>query len=296
MVAQYKGVSWLMSKLNVAEIFYSLQGEGVFQGTPSIFLRVFGCNFRCPAFGVQDYKGGQNQELAAIVPYADQYKSYKDLPLVQTGCDSYASWHPAFKHLSREMTIEEIADEIVSLIPSKKFSDNLHLVITGGEPLLSSNQEAYISLINYLHENNNLTLVTFETNGTQPLTSEFEDYFIDKIYDIDIVFSVSPKLTCSGVSRSSAIKPDIVASYMDIGGVYLKFVVATQDDVDEVLQVIPLFKDAGCYNAIVYLMPVGGVESVYILNNRTVADLALKYELRYSDRLQVPLFKNAWGT
>ena len=46
----------------------------------------------------------------------------------------------------------------------------------------------------------------------------------------------------------------------------------------------------------VYLMPVGGVESVYTLNNRAVALLAMKYGLRYSDRLQVPLFKNEWGT
>jgi len=43
-------------------------------------------------------------------------------------------------------------------------------------------------------------------------------------------------------------------------------------------------------------MPVGGVESVYHMNNRTVAELAMKHGLRYSDRLQVPLFKNAWGT
>jgi hypothetical protein len=43
-------------------------------------------------------------------------------------------------------------------------------------------------------------------------------------------------------------------------------------------------------------MPVGGVESVYALNNRKVADLAMKRGWRYSDRLQVPLFKNEWGT
>jgi hypothetical protein len=43
-------------------------------------------------------------------------------------------------------------------------------------------------------------------------------------------------------------------------------------------------------------MPVGGVEKVYSLNNRRVAELAMKHGLRYSDRLQVPLFKNEWGT
>ena len=53
---------------------------------------------------------------------------------------------------------------------------------------------------------------------------------------------------------------------------------------------------AAGFSGSVYLMPVGGVESVYHLNNRTVAELAMKMGYRYSDRLQVPLFKNAWGT
>ena len=43
-------------------------------------------------------------------------------------------------------------------------------------------------------------------------------------------------------------------------------------------------------------MPVGGVESVYTMNNRKVAELAMQKGWRYSDRLQVPLFKNEWGT
>jgi len=46
----------------------------------------------------------------------------------------------------------------------------------------------------------------------------------------------------------------------------------------------------------VYLMPVGGTDDVYELNNRRVAELAMANGLRYSDRLQVPLFKNEWGT
>ena len=41
-----------MSKIKVAELFYSIQGEGRYMGVPSVFLRTFGCNFKCAGFGM----------------------------------------------------------------------------------------------------------------------------------------------------------------------------------------------------------------------------------------------------
>ncbi|HEY3782307.1 MAG TPA: 7-carboxy-7-deazaguanine synthase QueE [Fimbriimonadaceae bacterium] len=33
--------------LRIAEIFHSVQGEGIWVGTPSVFVRISGCNLRC---------------------------------------------------------------------------------------------------------------------------------------------------------------------------------------------------------------------------------------------------------
>ena len=142
--------------------------------------------------------------------------------------------------------------------------------------------------------------ITFETNGTQPITEEFGDYLIEWLmpqidFSRQLTFSVSAKLSCSGEPREEAIRPDIVCQYESLGYTYLKFVVATEADAAEALEVAEIYKSEG-FEGPVYLMPVGGVESVYSMNNKAVAELALKHGLRYSDRLQVPLFKNAWGT
>ena len=282
-----------MSKIKIAELFYSIQGEGRYMGVPSVFLRTFGCNFKCAGFGMP--KGELSNEADNID--ATQYTEYKSLPLVSTGCDSYASWDPRFKHLSPLMDTDSIADAIVDTLPYKEWRDE-HLVITGGEPLLGW-QRAYPDLLRH-PKMQSLKEITFETNGTQPLSEEFKDYLLEWTmphpdYHKEITFSVSAKLSCSGESRHEAIRPDVVCDYENWGYTYLKFVVATEEDADEAIETADIYRAEG-FTGPVYLMPVGGVESVYTLNNRRVAELAMKHGLRYSDRLQVPLFKNEWGT
>ena len=284
-----------MSKLKVAELFYSIQGEGRYMGVPSVFLRTFGCNFTCGGFGLP--AGQLSTERDNVAENIHLYKSYKELPLVSTGCDSYASWDVRFKHLSPLLEVGAIAEAIAEMLPHRRWKEE-HLVITGGEPLLGW-QRAYPDLLNH-RLMLNCKEITFETNGTQELTEEFREYlFVDwtrmgRDYD-KLTFSVSPKLSVSGEKWEDAIKPKIVKSYEEIGYTYLKFVVATQEDADEAERAVDAYRSVG-FSGPVYLMPVGGIESVYHMNNRAVADLAMKKGFRYSDRLQVPLFKNEWGT
>ena len=281
-----------MKKIKVSELFYSIQGEGRYMGVPSIFLRTFGCNFTCDGFGMP--RGEKSDERDIIAQHADQYKEYKSLPLVNTGCDSYASWDVRFKHLSPVLTIDAIVDAILRMLPHGKWKDE-HLVITGGEPLLGW-QKAYPALLSH-KDMVRLEALTFETNGTQELTREFSEYLKihwRKGWD-RLTFSVSPKLSVSGEKWENAIKPEVVMQYQEHGHAYLKFVVANEIDVAEAEMAVECYRDNG-FTGPVYLMPVGGVESVYVMNNRNVALLAMKKGWRYSDRLQVPLFKNEWGT
>jgi organic radical activating enzyme len=285
-----------MAKIKVSELFYSIQGEGRYMGVPSVFLRTFGCNFTCDGFGMPRGELSNERNLAAnrII----EFKQYRDLPLVHTGCDSYASWDPRFKDFSPVLTTDAIAEAIVETLPFKRWMRE-HLVITGGEPLLSW-QRSYPDLLNN-PKMDELREITFETNGTQRLTKDFKAYlqewrwkhegFIDR----QITFSVSAKLPCSGEKWEEAIKPDVVCDYESVGWTYLKFVVATQEDIQDALKATMEYRDAG-FEGEVYMMPVGGVESVYSMNNKNVALACMKYGLRYSDRLQVPLFKNEWGT
>ena len=287
-----------MSKIKVSELFYSIQGEGRYMGVPSVFLRTFGCNFTCDGFGMP--KGEKSKERDNVAAEVEKYTSYKTLPLVSTGCDSYASWDVRFKHLSPVVDTNGLADSIVDLLPNKRWEDE-HLVITGGEPLLGW-QRAYPALLSH-EKMRGLKELTFETNGTQELSKDFRHFLLDwtlspehgrRGYD-KLTFSVSAKLSVSGEKWEDAIKPDVVVSYEDIGYTYLKFVVATPQDVTEAQHAVEEYRKAG-FKGPVYIMPVGGVESVYALNNKNVAIMAMKNGWRYSDRLQVPLFKNEWGT
>ena len=282
-----------MAQLKISELFYSIQGEGRYMGVPSVFLRTFGCNFTCAGFGMP--KGTVSKEVEDIAARVHYYDDYKKLPLVSTGCDSYASWDPRFKHLSPMLSTDSIVDSIMDMLPHNRWMDE-HLVITGGEPLLGW-QRSYPELLSN-EKMRALKEITFETNGTQELSQDLSTYLQQWKTNREknaLTFSVSPKLSISGEKWDDAICPSIIRQYETVGFVYLKFVIATKDDALEADKAVQEFRNGG-FRGPVYFMPCGGVESIYSLNAKNVAIEAMNRGYRYSDRLQVPLFRNAWGT
>jgi organic radical activating enzyme len=294
-------------KLRYSEAFYSLQGEGKFVGVPSVFLRTFGCNFRCMNFGLprstppRSEQGKHNQEIKELIEIKDvlnTVETFEELPIAHTGCDTYASIYPEFKKYMMDRTVDEVVEHLLSLTPEGKWTmDNgqdVHLVITGGEPLLGW-QRFYRELFEHPRMAD-LKNVTFETNTTQKLMKDFEE-FLRTQQQFTVTWSCSPKLSVSGEAWEEAIQPEIALSYADIpnSDTYFKFVVSDKIDIDEAGKAAQAYKDAGL-DYPVYLMPLGARSEEYELNVQEVAELCMERGWRFSPRLHISLFGNAWGT
>ena len=220
------------------------------------------------------------------------------MPIIHTGCDTYASIYPEFKHYNMLKEVDDVVDHLLSLTPNGKWvQDNgqdIHLIMTGGEPLLGW-QRLYIELFEH-PKMGDLKNVTFETNTTQLLHGEFKDYLQNQDR-FEITWSCSPKLSVSGEPWETAIKPEVARDYADVGGsiMYLKFVVADRIDIEEAGKAVAEYKTAGI-ECPVYLMPLGGRSEEYNLNVQEVANICMEKGWRFTPRLHISLFGNAWGT
>ena len=143
-----------MNKLRYSEMFYSIQGEGRYIGVPSVFVRVFGCNFECTGFGQ-----ARNPDLWLTpeeMPHNQNTNgpitSIKDLPVPHVGCDSSFSWGKKWGHLADYEDATTIVDKVNNFADgSSNVNDNpVHLVLTGGEPLLRGFQPGLSKFICYL--------------------------------------------------------------------------------------------------------------------------------------------------
>jgi 6-pyruvoyltetrahydropterin 2'-reductase len=125
-----------MNILNLVETFFSIQGEGKYAGTPAVFLRLAGCNLNCKHF------------------------SYMDSTGKRLGCDSKHLW----TH-STSMRIEALLQHWHGQGWLEKFKQGVHLIITGGEPLLQ--QAAIQTLVTTLDQHcDQNVFIEIDTNAT----------------------------------------------------------------------------------------------------------------------------------
>ena len=295
-----------MEKIRYSEIFYSVQGEGRFVGVPSVFFRVFGCNFHCHGFGQGRDKSKwlKPEEM----PYATQdlsdVKHVSELPVVSIGCDASASWAHRYKHLVNWDDVSKIAKDVTAYTPQNKWTcDNgqdVHFIITGGEPMLWQRETQQLLR---QPEFNDLKNLTIETNCTQPFKENFDKFLHGLVAGdytkepVHITWSTSPKLSISGEKWERAIRPDVAKQYASIPNthLYYKFVVQDEQDLDEVNRARDAYHKADV-DADIYLMPMGATQEGQAKTAGQVAEMAMKHGFKYSPRLHVDLFGNKWGT
>src|ERR1035437_440449 len=107
----------------------TIQGEGMFSGSLSLFLRLSGCNLRC-VFSTIDSEAVPNK------------------------CDT---WYSSFEHELNWVSIPKVEQLIRNNVRKGQ-----HLVISGGEPFIQAKK-----LVTLLDSLKDLELVvTVETNGT----------------------------------------------------------------------------------------------------------------------------------
>lgn len=288
--------------MKISEQFYSIQGEGYHTGVPSYFIRFFGCSLQCQGFGqknpadpttwVQPWKTIDIKSIDKIEDLPEQVYEY--------GCDSVYSWSAKFKHLQHEMTVEEVVEKMKQDLGDKfdlLLLGKIHLIFTGGEPLMKFNQTAMAEIINHLiHDYDARLSVTIETNGTQFMDKELENVFL--VLPIELTISCSPKLLhTSGEQPEKAIKPDVVESLMTIADFrILKFVVSNTDEAkSELLETVKIMTDCTLFEPFVYLMPEGPNKHRVEDSSTAIAEFAIRHGYRFSDRLHARLWDNKIG-
>lgn len=254
-------------KIKYSELFYSFQGEGLYTGKITNWVRYWGCNLTCKGFSQKDPCDSSTWIDPLATVDLTQVKRIEDLPVPEVGCDSEYSHRKEFRHFAKTGTSQDIAKELVELNrsdsnPSGSWThpltnEPIHLAFTGGESLMS--QEQTVEIMEELVQSGDYPrFITFETNGTKPLKPKLVEW-LNNHSDIEVLFSVSPKLnTVSGELPKKAWKPENFLKYNELVNnslTQVKFVVyENEKSKQELLERTKEIKDENVY---FYVMPLG---------------------------------------
>jgi 7-carboxy-7-deazaguanine synthase len=225
--------------MRISEVFYSVQGEGMLVGMPSVFVRTSGCNLRC---------------------------SFCDTP--------YTSWKPEGENV--------LVDAIVQQV--KQYACT-HVVVTGGEPLISPDIE---ELCRELKEHR--SHITVETAAT-----------VFKPVPADLI-SLSPKLSNSTPKgdpewqerhERDRINLEVIRQFLQGYECQFKFVIDSPEDIFEVKQLLGALPQIDRQR--IFLMPQAIDPVMLAEKGRWIAGLCQKEGFRLGPRLHIELWGNTRG-
>lgn len=144
-----------MTPLPISELFESIQGEGVFTGTPMYFIRFAGCN-------VGEYTAPEKVED----PHLKVLRSASPRHSICTTALGQQFLCDTDYHAFRKMTTAELIASVPKNIE--------HICITGGEPFLHDWMAEFYQIL----DEELGVMVHFETSGTKRIPDEVQEAWI----------------------------------------------------------------------------------------------------------------------
>ena len=235
------------------KVFYTIEGEGMFIGQPSIFMRMSMCNLTCKGFASPDSPNG---------------------------CDSFISWS-----VKNKMTFAEIFQLMEEHEYIKHLKDRAILKLTGGEPLIQ--EKALLKFMEAFREKYDfIPRIDFETNATLIPDERW-------VTEFRASFTTSPKLRSNGDPEEKTYKPEVLkwhkAHYSgfkfvinvaeDINEIWEKYV----DDKHGI----------NISRSHIWFMPCCGSRQEHTEKAATVAEYAKALCVNFSPRLQLVIWDKA---
>lgn len=245
--------------LYLVEHFYSIQGEGKYVGSPSLFFRFGGCNMKCEGFGCKERAEDGAEVVGCDTVYAVNKEHFSD------------NWIPISK-----------TEELLSVLDLYDLPGGIDIVLTGGEPLIYANDAIFICFLEQLIEKGHR--ITFETNGS--LDVDFTKYPVYK----ECFFALSVKLSNSGEPFSKRVSGDVIYNIATHAkDAFFKFSIDSESitlGLEEELEEILIHSPSTA----VYCMPVGGSRAEVEKNTEPLIEFCKAKGYNFSDRLHIRIW------
>lgn len=251
----------------ISEIFYSIQGEGLLTGVPSVFIRLAGCTLGCqwcdtkyawdPDAGVDLTIPQIIQKVNDIVPSSLSFSPSKRSGDPRVPARLSGSRGPIYKSAT------------ISAVKSR------FIVITGGEPMTNPQLARLAKALKERGKH-----ITIETAGIA---------FIEGLA-CDLM-SISPKTSNSGMKTT----PDysLIRKLINHYPYQLKFVVDSAGDLPEIQQIVRALGSIDTDR--VMLMPQAKTREELLAKSPMVAELCEKAGYIFCQRLQILLYNGRRG-
>jgi len=243
----------------LVEHFYSIQGEGKYVGSPSLFLRFGGCNMKCEGFACSERADDGVEVIGCDTVYAvnKEHFSHNWVPITQT-------------------------TELLNILELYELPNAVDIVMTGGEPLIYANDPIFVTFLERLVERGHR--VTFETNGS--LNIDFEKHGVYR----ECFFALSIKLSNSNEPLSKRVRGDVIYNIAtNAKDAFFKFSIdaesinlALEEEINEITLHSPKTK--------VYCMPLGGNREEVEANTEPLIEFCKTKGYNFSDRLHIRIW------